>query len=183
MGRWCVYVIVMAKRTKNSNEVSAQVEARFLEIYREYDSLIRRICFGYASCGEEMMDLYQDSLVNIWQGLEKFRGECSVKTWIYRVTLNTCVSSFRRKSRMGTTVALDEFVDLSDADDEKKETIKELYECISQLNAVDKAIVMLWLDEYSYEEIGELTGLTRNNVAQRLHRAKDRLKNIFPNIF
>lgn len=162
----------------NSSANPVEAEERFLAIYREYDSLIRRICFGYASNGEEMMDLYQDSLANIWQGMPKFRGESSAKTWVYRVTLNTCVSNFRRKSKLGTSVAIDEFVDLGDEDQGKKEAIKELHECISQLNAIDKAVVMLWLDEYSYEEIGELTGLTRNNVAQRLHRAKDKLKKI-----
>lgn len=151
----------------------------FTEAVRDYDAMIRRICFGYSRSAEDLEDLYQDVLVNVWQGLGSYRADSSLKTWIYRVALNTCVSSLRRSSRRPVSATLGEVVDVSDDSSEKMRDIKELLECISMLGNIDKAVVMLWLDEYSYEEIASITGLSRGNVATRLHRAKDRLRGIY----
>lgn len=151
----------------------------FMEGVREYDGMIRRICLGYSRAAEDLEDLYQDVLVNIWQGLAGYRADASMKTWIYRVALNTCVSSLRRRSRRPNAASLEDVVNVSDDSGEKMQEVRELHECISMLGNIDKAVVMLWLDEYSYEEIAELTGLTRGNVATRLHRAKEKLRRIY----
>ena len=99
-----------------------------------------------------------------------------MRTWIYRIALNTCVSTLRIRSRQPHQASLEEVILVPDDSQEKKETVKELYECIATLSPIDKAIVMMWLDEYSYEEIADTIGLKRNNVATRLHRAKEKLK-------
>lgn len=153
----------------------------FMKGVREYDGMIRRICLGYSRSAEDLEDLYQDVLVNIWQGLAGYRANASMKTWIYRVALNTCVSSLRRRSSRPNAASLEDVVNVSDDSGEKMQEVRELHECISMLGNIDKAVVMLWLDEYSYEEIAGLTGLTRGNVATRLHRAKEKLKNIYGN--
>lgn len=153
----------------------------FMKGVREYDGMIRRICLGYSRSAEDLEDLYQDVLVNIWQGLAGYRADASMKTWIYRVALNTCVSSLRRRSSRPNAASLEDVVNVSDDSGEKMQEVRELHECISMLGNIDKAVVMLWLDEYSYEEIAGLTGLTRGNVATRLHRAKEKLKNIYGN--
>ena len=142
----------------------------------DHDAMIRRICLGYAHTSQDLEDLYQDVLVNIWRGLPSFRADSSMRTWVYRVALNTCVSTLRLRSRQPPQTSLDEVILVPDRSQEKKEAVKELYECISTLGPIDKAIVMMWLDEYSYDEIAATIGLKRNNVATRLHRAKERLR-------
>lgn len=152
------------------------LEIRFAECIRIHDAMIRRICLGYAHTGQDLEDLYQDVLVNIWRGLPSFRADSSMRTWVYRIALNTCVSTLRIRSKQPPQTSLDEVILVPDRSQEKKEAIKELYECISALRPIDKAIVMMWLDEYSYDEIADTIGLKRNNVATRLHRAKERLR-------
>lgn len=158
---------------------SRKAEERvFGELVGKYDNMIKRICFGYARSSAEFEDLHQDALVNIWQGISKFRGDADIKTWVYRVTLNTCVSSLRLRNKKVEEVSLYDVVDFRDDSTEASEQIKELHESIARLGAVDKAVVMLWLEEYSYDEIAEMVGIKRNAVAVRLHRAKEKLRNI-----
>ena len=144
----------------------------------DHDAMIRRICLGYANTSQDLEDLYQDVLVNIWRGLPSFRSDSSVRTWVYRIALNTCVSTLRVRSKQPPQTSLDEVILIPDHSQEKKEAVKDIYECIATLGPIDKAIVMMWLDEYSYEEIAETIGLKRNNVATRLHRAKEKLKSM-----
>ena len=142
----------------------------------DHDAMIRRICLGYAHTSQDMEDLYQDVLVNIWRGLPSFRSDSSMRTWVYRIALNTCVSTLRIRTKQPPQTTLDEVILVADHSQEKKEAVKELYECIATLGPIDKAIVMMWLDEYSYDEIADTVGLKRNSVATRLHRAKEKLK-------
>lgn len=171
-------ILSFAAQAISSGEDARWAEQAFSEIVRTHDPMIRRICFGYARTAEELDDLYQDALVCIWQGLPKFRGDSGLKTWVYRVTLNSCVSVVRKRKKEMNSDSLEQMIDVADDSEESRQRIKELHECIGTLNPIDKAIVMLWLDEYSYEEISEMVGLKRNNVATRLHRAKARLKQV-----
>lgn len=163
----------------SQKEDSRWAEHTFTEIIRIHDPMIKRICFGYARSTEELEDLHQDALVCIWQGLPKFRGDSALKTWVYRVTLNSCVSVVRTRKKEFNSDSLERIVDVADDSEESHRRICELHECIGTLNPIDKAIVMLWLDEYSYDEIAELVGLKRNNVATRLHRAKEKIKKLW----
>lgn len=115
-------------------------------------------------------------MVNLWQGFSGFRGDARLSTWIYRIALNTCVSYIRRHGRGSGHEPLDEStVGIIDESHERAAQLKMMYEMISALGRIDKAIIMLWLDEYSYDEIASLTGVSRNNVASRIHRIKQRL--------
>ena len=155
---------------------STRLHRLFDRTVADHDAMIRRICLGYAHTSQDLEDLYQDVLVNIWRGLPSFREDSSIRTWVYRIALNTCVSTLRIRSRQPAMTSLDDVILVPDKSLEKKETVKELYECIATLGPIDKAIVMMWLDEYSYEEIADTIGIKRNNVATRLHRAKEKLK-------
>ncbi|MDE6290653.1 MAG: RNA polymerase sigma factor [Muribaculaceae bacterium] len=152
------------------------LEIRFKDCVSVHDAMIRRICLGYAHTSQDLEDLYQDVLVNIWRGIPAFRADSSMRTWVYRIALNTCVSTLRVRSKVPPQTSLEEVILVPDQSQEKKEVLKELYECIATLGPIDKAIVMMWLDEYSYEEIAATVGLKRNSVATRLHRAKEKLK-------
>ena len=147
----------------------------FDQLVSEYTQLISKICYMYATDGEHFKDLYQESLINIWQGIEKYRGDASVSTWVYRVVLNTCVSYYRRNSRHLNVVPLDVIAEPEAADDSRNEDLRMLYNLISRLGKLDKALILLWLDEKSYDEIAVITGLTKSNVAVRLNRIKKRL--------
>lgn len=157
------------------------LELRFADCIRINDAMIRRICLGYAHTSQDLEDLYQDVLVNIWRGLPSFRSDSSMQTWVYRIALNTCVSTLRIRTKLPPQTTLDDVILVQDQSLEKKEIVKELYECIATLGPIDKAIVMMWLDDYSYDEIADTIGLKRNNVATRLHRAKEKLKEKFKN--
>lgn len=148
----------------------------FEKTARDFAPLIERICFGYASSIDELDDLKQDALLNLWESMPKYRGRCSMKTWVYRLTLNTCVTTIRKNCRRVNTVSLSELYDTIECDDERKATIAEIHDYIACLNPIDKAVMMLWLEDESYEEIAAVTGLTRGNVAVRIHRAKEKLK-------
>lgn len=111
----------------------------------------------------------------LWRSYRLFRGECSHSTWIYRVALHTCLSFVRRRMRRPPCVPL--AVDLSADDDSgSREQLEELYAMISRLGRLDRAVVLLWLEECSYDEIARITGLTRQNVGVRLTRIREKLR-------
>lgn len=172
------FALYMAQILTGRDNARASLERRFADIMRDYDSMIMRICFGYSRTAAEFADLHQDALINIWQGLPGFKGDSSLKTWIYRVTLNTCVSTVRSERRRVTQTALDDFYNLVDEDADRRRLVSEMHDCISKLTPVDKAIMLLWLDNFSYDEIAATVGLGRNTVASRLRRAKEKLKNL-----
>jgi RNA polymerase sigma-70 factor (ECF subfamily) len=113
-------------------------------------------------------------ILMIWKSFRNFKGHSSVSTWIYRITLNTCITNLRKKKNYDY-VPLKQDIDILD-DCEHDECMKHLYQLIHQLDNVDKMYIMLWLDEKSYDEIAEIVGVGRNNVAIRIHRIKEKLK-------
>lgn len=148
----------------------------FTSLLKENNGLIYKVCYLYAEDSEHLKDLYQEVTANLWAGLESFSGKSRLSTWIYRVAINTCVSFIRKNSRHSDSSRLDErALSVVDPGVERSQQLRQMYEMISLLGRLDKAIIMLWLDEYSYDEIASLTGLTRNNVASRIHRIKQRL--------
>lgn len=156
-----------------SSSERSRHEEQFAALLREYDPMIRRICFGYARSAAEVDDLHQDARLHLWQALPQYRGEASLKTWTYRITLNACVSALRSRRPENSDI-----VDLIDSSDEQRQLIMEIHEAIAQLPTLDKAIVMARLDGFTYDEIAAMTGLPRNTVATRLRRAKEKLKHI-----
>ncbi|MDE6835922.1 MAG: sigma-70 family RNA polymerase sigma factor [Muribaculaceae bacterium] len=155
---------------------SRDKEREFADILRDYGNMISGICFSYADNAEDIKDLRQDILINIWKGLNSFRGDSSLSTWLYRVALNTCVSTIKTKKRKISTSPLEEGYGASeDPDYASNESIEWLHYQISTLSPLDKAIITMWLDERSYEEIATVTGISRNNVAVRINRIKQKI--------
>lgn len=155
-----------------------QAAQRFAAITASQGNLIASICLSFARTREEFEDMRQDALLNIWNGLASFRAESAASTWVYRVTLNTCVS-YKRRSRVSErqAEAFDEFYrDLyEDVSEEDQERYRLMYRLIASLRPVDRSIMLLWLDDNTYDEIAEVMGLTREAVAARLKRARDRM--------
>ena len=125
---------------------------------------------------EEVADLFQEILINLWKGFPQFRGDSNVRTWIYRVSLNTCISSERKKKRKVDTLPLTMDIDLFADSDEDTKQVQMLRDRINKLGPFDRAIVLLWLENLSYDEIGAIVGISAKNVSVRLVRIKEQLK-------
>ena len=130
----------------------------------------------FSSNPDEVADLYQEILINLWKGFPKFRGDSNVRTWIYRISLNTCISSERKKDRRVETLPLSMDINLFDDSDDDSKQVQMLRNRINQLGPFDRAIVLLWLENLSYDEIGSIVGISAKNVSVRLVRIKDQLK-------
>lgn len=150
----------------------------FMEITRLQGNLISSICLSFARTKEEFEDLRQDTLLNIWHGIGSFQGASNISTWVYRVTLNTCVSNFRKVSRSekqeeALTEFYRELFDNSTA--EEIERYELMYRLIAKLSPLDRSALLMWLDDKPYDAIAEVMGVSRNAVASRLKRSKERL--------
>lgn len=150
-------------------------EREFSRIVKEHKSEIYTVCYMFSKDSDEVADLYQDILIKLWSGFEGFRGESSVKTWIWRVALNSCISDDRSKKRRGEKVSLSVDIDPFEDTDEKALQVKQLYSRINQLGLVDRSIVLLWLEALSYEEIGAIVGISAKNVSVKLVRIREQL--------
>ena len=125
---------------------------------------------------EEVADLFQEILINLWKGFSKFRGESNLRTWIYRVSLNTCISYERKKNRRPDTLPLTMEINLFEDSDDDSRQVQMLRERISRLGPFDRAIVLLWLENMTYDEIGAIVGISAKNVSVRLVRIREQLK-------
>lgn len=137
-----------------------QEEKEFAALVKEHKSTIYSICYMFSKDKDEIDDLFQETLVHLWQGYKKFRNETKIETWIYRVTMNTCISMDRKEKRRGEHIALDVNIDLFDETDKDMHQIQMLYKRIHRLGVFDRAIIMLWLENLSYDEIGEIVGIS-----------------------
>lgn len=158
-----------------SNADTHTLRRDFEDFLRQYDGVIRKVCYFYASDADDFDDLHPEAMINLWRGFGQFRGDSRISTWVYRVSLNSCVSYFRRHKRGRESVSIDSVADLVAEDDGKAAMLRQMYRMINLLGPSDKAIVLLWLEERSYEEISDIMGIGRNTVASRLRRAKEKL--------
>lgn len=152
------------------------LEKDFANIVRKHKNTIYTVCYMFSQDSDEVEDLFQETLINLWKGFAQFRGDSSPATWIWKVSLNTCISFDRKKRRRGESVPLSMSINLFEDDDNDSRQIEMLRKRINQLGPFDRAIVLLWLENLSYEEIGEIVGITAKNVSVRLVRIREQLK-------
>ncbi|MGM9735712.1 MAG: RNA polymerase sigma factor [Candidatus Cryptobacteroides sp.] len=151
-------------------------EQEFEMVIRRNKGTIYTVCYMFSSDKDEVADLFQEILINLWKGAGSFRGEASMNSWIWKVALNTCISYDRKRKRGLRTEPLDMDIDLFDDTDDATRQASMLRERISRLGPFDRAIVLLWLENLSYEEIGQIVGISTKNVSVRLVRIKEQLK-------
>lgn len=156
-------------------------EKQFTDLVRGQKTTIYTVCYMFSKDRDEIEDLFQEILVKIWQGFDGFRGESNVRTWVWRIALNTCLNAEGRKKRAGTRVPLSVDVDPFDEMDDRALQTKQLYSRINRLGLVDRSIVLLWLEGISYDEIGEIVGISPSNVSVKLVRIREQLKNMNDN--
>ena len=176
---WQMAQTILAMQRPETLDAAAQEQAEseqaFLTLVRQHGGIISRVCFSYARDTDDFNDLRQDVLLNIWRGLAGFRGASCPQTWIYRIAFNTCISTVRQHGRRGIIVPLEGQPDKGEPMPAEDERIDRLHEAIARLGTQDRAIIVMWLDECSYEDIAEVMGMGRNTVATRLRRIKGRL--------
>ena len=152
-------------------------EQEFALMVREHKGTIYTVCHMFASDQDEVNDLFQDTLINLWRGYDSFKGEAKLSSWIYRVTLNTCISADRKKKRT-PTVPLEMDINLYDDNDSDTLQVKQLYKRINKLGFFDRAIILLWLEGIPYDEIADIVGISTKNVSVKLYRIREQLKNM-----
>ena len=151
-------------------------EQQFAQLVREHKSTIYTVCYMFSHDEDEVNDLFQETLNNMWNGIDSFREESKISTWIYRVALNTCLLQERKKKREVPKVPLSMNVNFFEDEDAKVAQVRQLHQRIGKLGLVDRAIVMLWLEGSSYDEIGAVMGISAQNVGVKLYRIKEQLK-------
>ena len=149
-------------------------EKDFSRIVKQHKSTIYTVCYMFSKDADEVNDLFQEVLINLWKGFTSFQGRSDLSTWIWRVSLNTCISCERKKKL--DTVPLSMEINLFEDQDEDSQQIQLLHKRIHQLKPFDRAIVLLWLENLSFEEIGAIVGIRAKNVGVRLYRIKEELK-------
>lgn len=152
-------------------------EQQFAQVVKDNRSTIYVVCYMFSNDAEEVTDLFQEVLVKLWNGYDSFQGKSDIKTWIYRVTLNTCVTIDRKKRRRNRAM-LSMDVDYFDSQEQETAQVRILHERIARLQPLDRAIILLWLEQISYGEIGEIVGISAKNVSVRLARIRVQLKNM-----
>lgn len=143
---------------------------------REHKSTIYTVCYMFSNDEDEVSDLFQETLINLWKGFESFRHESKLSTWIYRVAMNTCISADRKKRKQGTKVPLSMDISLYNDEDHETKQVRQLHERIQRLDLIDRALVMMWLEGMNYDEIAEVIGISVKNVGVKLVRIKEKLK-------
>lgn len=161
--------------TKQTIRKMDSKEEQFTELVREHKGTIYTVCYMFSKDNDEVSDLFQDILVNLWKGFERFEQRSDIRTWFYRVALNTCINADKKKKRH-KSVPLTLDINLYEDNDTDTRQVRMLYERINKLGAFDRAIMLLWLDSLSYDDIGAVMGLTAKNVSVRLVRIREQLK-------
>ena len=154
----------------------SEKEQQFTEIIREHERTIYTVCYMFSDNTDEVNDLYQEILVRLWQGFDTFEGRSDIKTWIYRVSLNYCISFSNRQKKERERLNLGKGFHTDGNSLEKNLQIKQLYKRINTLGLVDRSVILLWLEGLSYDEIGAILGISVKNVSFKLVRIKEQLK-------
>lgn len=146
-----------------------------------YSGIIIKICRAYTDSQEDFEDYYQEVCLQIWKTRDKFRGDSKWSTWIYRLSLNICLTLIKKKKKNRQHYTSDYEVQHETVEDNhtfSDESLNFLYEAIKQLSEIDRAVILLYLDEKSNIEIADIIGTTPNNIGVRVNRIKERLKKL-----
>jgi RNA polymerase sigma-70 factor (ECF subfamily) len=156
-------------------------QTEFVQLIRDNNGLILKVCNLYAGNVQDRQDLYQEIVIQLWRAIPKFRSESKLTTWMYRVALNTAISDYRKQKRTISTSELNLFTkDIPDQHEQsdKEEKLKSLYAAINHLSVIEKAIVMLYLEDKPYDEMEDILGINQNNLRVKMNRVKEKLRQL-----
>ncbi len=165
--------LIQALKGRNDKE-------NFISLINEHNSLIYKVCNTYCQDATERQDMFQEIIIQLWKSYPQFRGEAKFTTWMYRIALNTAISALRKKRLYVTPLetATEALSEIPVEATETKEQQVALHKAINQLSAVEKAIVMMYLDDKSYEEMEEVFGISQNTLRVKMNRIKEKLRKL-----
>ena len=152
----------------------------FRTFIQDQIGIITKICRAYTDNEDDFQDYFQEVALQLWRSYEGFNHRSKVSTWVYRVALNVCLTHLKRHKRKVDTTTLDKvhFEPAGHIEDEKKEQVDLLYKAIRKLKEIDRALILLYLEDKSYKEIADILGLTVTNVGAKVNRIKTQLKKL-----
>lgn len=155
-------------------------EKEFSKLIKDNQGLIIKVSRLYTNSVEDAQDLFQEIVLQLWRSYDTFKGNSKITTWMYRVALNTAITLFRKKTRSPQTDELRDFhaADFLEDDGEKQQQIALLYKVVKMLPKVERAIVMMYLDDQPYREISETLGISEVNARVKMNRLKKTLKEL-----
>ena len=155
-------------------------ELDFTTIYNEHAPTLLRLCKAYATDDDQAQDLLQETFVKVWQNLDKFRGDAKISTWLYRITINTCLGHLKKEKNKKTgPISLAKEPAANDSFAEKKENLDNLYRAIKGLPESERLIISMVLEDIPYDEIAGALEITEGNLRVKIHRIKQQLTTLF----
>lgn len=161
--------------------MNQELENKFVQELQSNQGIIHKICRAYTKGEAQHKDLFQEISIQLFKAYPKFKGNSKFSTWMYRVAINTAISLYRKsKKQIKTSEIFDNLKELEykDYDDTKDRQVELLYQAIGYLNDIDKALVLMYLDDKPYAEISKILGISEVNARVKMNRAKTKLKNI-----
>ncbi|MEW7277984.1 RNA polymerase sigma factor [Aquimarina sp. 2201CG1-2-11] len=160
-------------------------EQLFTEVVTLHKDKIYRICYAYLYEKDSVEDLYQEVLINVWNGLNKFKGNAQLSTWLYRVTLNTTIT-FNKKNKthqqlFGNSIPENIIENIDTTETQQECRVNKLMQCVQKLKEEERILISLVLEELSYKEIADVLGIEVSNVGARINRTKKKLLKIYNN--
>lgn len=155
-------------------------EIEFTQLITANQGIIHKVCKIYCDSPEAHEDLFQEIVLQLWKSFDSFKGDSKFSTWMYRVGLNTAITLFRKKTKSISTTSIDDgsffHIKAHDYDEEHEERLKLLYASIKKLNDVERALILLYLEDMPYKDIANTLGISEVNARVKMNRAKTRLK-------
>jgi len=148
----------------------------FIDLLNHNQNIIHKVCNLYMDNISDREDLFQEITLQAWNAYNSFRNESKFSTWLYRVALNTAISFYRKEKRKPVIQSLNQIPEHADDANNKEEQMQAMYKAINALSKIYKALIMLYLEDYNYEAIGNILGITANNVAVKMNRIRTKLK-------
>ena len=143
--------------------------------------MLHKVCNMYCRTEFDRQDLFQEIIIQLWKSYPRFRGDSKFSTWLYRIALNTAISDLRRQKKNITDADSSELrIEVEDFSDhhQKEEKLQQLHEAIDQLTEIEKAIVMLYLEDKAYEDMEDILGISQNNLRVKMTRIKEKLRKL-----
>jgi RNA polymerase sigma-70 factor (ECF subfamily) len=154
-------------------------QEEFVKLVQEHRAMLYKVCRVYCFAEDDRQDLFQEIVIQLWRSYPGFRGESKFSTWLYRIALNTAISNLRKQRRRPSPLNINEIpVPLQDMSfpGEEEEQLQQLYAAIDRLSEIEKALVMLYLEDRSYEEMEEILGINQNNLRVKMNRIREKLR-------
>lgn len=160
-------------------------DQEFIRLIKGNKGIIYKICNSYCADKDDREDLAQEIIYNLWKSYDRFNDEFKFSTWMYRIALNVAISFYRQEKKFKNHNSVSEglivFEEDSEVKNEAEKNLQLLQDFINELKEIDKAIILLYLDDKSHQEISAITGFTETNVATKINRIKDKLRVNFSN--